>query len=395
MQQTRPSLPSDVTNTNLRLSSTPVVSVATSNATPPRPPLKSFTRPISTALAGALKQTPRTASGSTGRDKEFTKYRPASIVGFPSLPFSLSPEDALQSLTQWALDPKKTYAVPSGFDGSFEQVTGGFGLRKASQPRVATTKAGMKLTLECSHAGAPPARNKTPSSNSRHGAGSVRCHCPFQITLEVCKEGCLPVSVVPCHNHPLTTTISDSSSRGSTRTGIPDKYIDLAMQMARGGSNAGAINHTLQQNALKDNVDVTWTYADVYNRTMASTEERAFDANNYIEMLKENGRPFEFHITSDESANPRELSRVFDVKAGGLEAWGKRTDFSLSVSTLDGLLDGGLTEGLEFRDQHGKCFVVHKVGATLDESLTMTDTLGNLYTCPRTTARLHLRNWLL
>ena len=329
---------------------------------------------------------------------EKMKVRPSEVDGFPQIPNSLSRDEIKFFLNDWAMNPKKQYSVAmprSTTEPRSQYYRGGFALTFPSGLKYATAKRGPKQDMVCTRYGTPSMRKTNIAPLKRLTAGSLKCGCPFKLTLEQCLEGFKCTEIYPHHSHELTQNISEANAVGTTRTGISDDFVKLARQMHRGGVNPGRIFHTLQEN-VKFNGDLqTFTYDDVYNLLRPSNEDLKFDASNYINVLKQTGRPYEFELTGVDDINPNSLYRVFDVKQGGLETWGRNMDFSLKIGSLDNILDEGL--------QHGKQFYCHEKQVvytiiSLDDdkdTITLVSPSGVEEQFDRGAVRISYRNYLL
>jgi len=328
----------------------------------------------------------------------YKKTRPNGLTNFLHLSDGLSMDQAIQQVKTWAADPNKSYTVPGTSNDSPVTYSGSFNLVKNTSVRSAKNR-GEIVHLDCGRCGHSRKSRPTSQTTTRDVLPSLKCDCKFQISLEHCTEGCQITAVTPHHNHDLAKSIVEANANSATRAGIPEVFRSLAEQMSKGGSNAGVINHTLRENAAVMGVPVTWTYNDIYNRVMPSTTQRAFDSTDYIAMLQETGRLHEYHVeasTGEAAINPNELSRVFDVKDGGLEAWSRNTDFNLTIGSLDDILDTGLRIGLEFRVPNGNTFKLVELVGDVSSPLKFRDTSTNkLLSLSRPDARDLYRRWLL
>ena len=88
------------------------------------------------------------------------------------------------------------------------------------------------------------------------------------------------------HNHSLTQTTVESAARSTMRS-IPSELAELGKSMVAFGMAPAQVFRFLKARAEKDNVEVLFTYKDVYTACGASTGDRRLDATNLVEMLRQ------------------------------------------------------------------------------------------------------------
>ena len=112
---------------------------------------------------------------------------------------------------------------------------------------------------------------------------------------------------------------SESIAQAALRT-IPDELDSLGQMLKRAGFSASKINQVLESEAHQRSLVITWTYQDIYNKFSPSIEEKALDANNFIEFLQQRYRERNLYFnTSTDSGGC--LNQVFWVLEQGVEIW--------------------------------------------------------------------------
>jgi hypothetical protein len=115
--------------------------------------------------------------------------------------------------------------------------------------------------------------------------------CKWKLWLEECAEGwaiwsfkghdvCVP------HNHELAQSRAEANAHTAMRS-IPDHLLPVAKSLVAASVSVEDVWRWLKRTVETEGGEVTFNYMDVYHATGASTAERALDATNLTEMLRQ------------------------------------------------------------------------------------------------------------
>jgi hypothetical protein len=158
-----------------------------------------------------------------------------------------------------------------------------------------------------------------------HEHGQPHC-CKWNLWLEHCVEGWAiftfswhDSAAGAAHSHALLQTQAEANARPQMR-GIPEEHLAAAKNMVAAGASPKAAWQFLQYVVLAEGKEVTFTYQDVYHATGASTKQRALDATNLVETLRqrEQEQGLFYRTQSDEEGC---LKNVFYAMPGAHELY--------------------------------------------------------------------------
>ena len=129
------------------------------------------------------------------------------------------------------------------------------------------------------------------SKKPQEGQSGTSCpwKCAFELTTKgwVLKSGCLE------HNHELMQTTAEVKAKKAGRD-LPKELIELGELLQKAGQSASYMMDVFAAWAHENDVEVDWTYQDVFDRFKPSAESKVFDATKMMEMLEERVRTREF-----------------------------------------------------------------------------------------------------
>jgi MULE transposase domain len=204
--------------------------------------------------------------------------------GFPLGPFPT--RDMLFSeCHNWAADPN---------------VCGGaFGLMKSTF-RNGTSRKGPSGNFHCNCRGkVRPSKSDADVSRANHV--TLKSDCPFTLTFEQTKEGWVITGCskphlevareksVHCgsamiHNHPLINTRSGMNINPMLRS-IPPALNEKANTLHKAGLGPARIYHCLVDECRSEQMEISFTQADIKNKFASSKETLALDCTNLMENL--------------------------------------------------------------------------------------------------------------
>ena len=179
-------------------------------------------------------------------------------VGMPTGPWQ-DAESAKAELKAWCMDLKTA--------------GGGWGITWGGV-RAASSRRGTERKLVC------------------HLHGGLRvAPCKWRLSLEECVGGWVVSAHVPhsegcAHSHTLTQSTAEANAHTAMRS-IPADLLPQAKSLAAAGIATKSVLTWLKHTVTVRGEEVTFEYMDVYHAVGASTAERALDATNLVEALRQ------------------------------------------------------------------------------------------------------------
>jgi hypothetical protein len=143
-----------------------------------------------------------------------------------------------------------------------------------------------------------------------HERGLPHC-CKWRLWVEECVEGWVIYKFaghdeLRAHSHELVQSREEANAHSSMRS-IPEALLPIAKSMVASGVRPSDVNRWLQREVETEGKEVTFNYMDVYHATGASTTERAMDATNLAELMRqrEQEQGLFYCTTTDGEPRPR------------------------------------------------------------------------------------------
>ena len=169
--------------------------------------------------------------------------------------------------------------------------------------------------------------------NQRGRRKKLVCHkhtqphsCKWQLWLERCVEGWVIYrsAADAGHTHALVQSRAEANAHAAMRS-IPEEVLPTAKSMVKSGMSVAAVERWLRHTVEARGDEVSFVYQDVYNATGASTAERALDATDLAEALRqrEQGEGLFYRMKTDGEGR---LSHVFFAMRGAHEVYAVDAD---------------------------------------------------------------------
>jgi MULE transposase domain len=240
--------------------------------------------------------------------------------GFPLGPYPTR-DTLFDECQSWASDPNVC--------------DGAFGLVK-STTRNETSRRGPTGNFHCNCQG-KFRPSKSDADNPRTNYVTLKTDCPFALTYEQTKEGWIITGCskphlavareksVHCgsamiHNHPLTSTRSEMNINPRLRC-IPQALDEKATTLHKAGLGPARIYHCLVDECLSEQMEISFTLADIKNKFATSQESLALDCTNLLEHLmtrREKDGDLGFTIGHDSEGR---LDRIFFLLQNWRNLW--------------------------------------------------------------------------